>query len=304
MFSRITYAFRETWASFQRNLTLTAAAILTAAVALLLVGVTFLIQEGFSNLLAKWTGGVEMIVYVQPEYSNDQARIDALQQQLASNATVKKVTVLNQQESYEQAKRVLTGQDSLIKNLPVERMPAQLRVVPVDGTADQLPLLKQQYANDPTVWKVALATDDIKVVAKISNFVRRFTIGASVVLLIVAVVLIWNTIRTAMFARRREIEVMKLVGATNWFIRVPFMLEGLLQGLIGSLLSCGGLALVNGLWNNSLGSFGSKDLLTSDLVALQVSGPFLRGVMIIILIIGALVGAVAAGIAASRFLDV
>jgi cell division transport system permease protein len=306
MFSRITYAFRETWASFQRNLTLTAAAILTAAVALLLVGVTLLIQEGFSNLLAKWTGGVEMIVYVKPEYSTDQARIDALEQQLQSNAGVKKVTRLNQAESYEQAKRVLTWQTSLLETLTIEKMPAQLRVVPEEGTAELLPLLKEQFdpKNNPTVWDVGLATDDIKVVAKISNFVRRFTIGASVVLLIVAVVLIWNTIRTAMFARRREIEVMKLVGATNWFIRVPFMLEGLLQGLIGSLLSCGGLALVNGLWNNSLGSFGSKDLLTNDLVALQVSGPYLRGVMIIILIVGALVGAVAAGIAASRFLDV
>ena len=56
----------------------------------------------------------------------------------------------------------------------------------------------------------------------------------SVVLLFAAVLLIWNTIRTAMFARRREIEVMKLVGATNWFIRIPFMLEGLLQGLVGA----------------------------------------------------------------------
>ncbi len=306
MFSRMTYAFREMWASFQRNLTLTAAAILTAAVALLLVGVTLLIQEGFSNLLAKWTGGVEMIVYVKPEYSTDQVRIGALKQELEANAGVKKVTELNQAESYEQAKRVLTGQTSLIETLTVEKMPAQLRVVPEKGAEDLLPLLAEQFssANNPTVLTVGLATDDIKVVAKISNFVRRFTIGASAVLLIVAVVLIWNTIRTAMFARRREIEVMKLVGATNWFIRVPFMLEGLLQGLIGSLLSCGGLALVNGLWNNSLGSFGSKDLLTNDLVALQVSAPFLRGVMIIILIVGALVGAVAAGIAASRFLDV
>ncbi len=57
----------------------------------------------------------------------------------------------------------------------------------------------------------------------------------SVALLFAAILLIWNTIRTAMFARRREIEVMKLVGATDWFIRIPFMLEGLIQGFIGGL---------------------------------------------------------------------
>jgi cell division transport system permease protein len=86
---------------------------------------------------------------------------------------------------------------------------------------------------------VALAEDEFEVISTLSKFVRTVTLVMSLVLLVVAVGLIWNTIRTAMFARRREIEVMKLVGATNWFIRVPFMLEGLLQGLIGAVVSCG-----------------------------------------------------------------
>lgn len=304
MFSRITYAFRETWASFQRNLTLTAAAILTAAVALLLVGVTFLIQSGFANLLAKWQGGVEMIIYVRPEVSNDPARVEALRQQVSGNAAVKDVTVLNQEQSFEIAKKVLVGQPALLKALSVEKMPAQIRVVPVKGSEDLLPILKQQFKDAPNVFQIGLATDTIKLYSKLSQFVRQFTIGASAILMIVAVVLIWNTIRTAMFARRREIEVMKLVGATNWFIRVPFMLEGLLQGLIGSLLSCGGLVLVNSLWGNALGGFGTTDNVTNDLLSLQVTPGYLRGVMLIILAVGALVGALAAGIAATRFLDV
>ena len=77
----------------------------------------------------------------------------------------------------------------------------------------------------------------------------------SITLLFAAVLLIWNTIRTAMFARRREIEVMKLVGATDWFIRIPFMLEGLIQGFIGGVAACGGLWLINNRWTAGVKDF-------------------------------------------------
>jgi cell division transport system permease protein len=116
---------------------------------------------------------------------------------------------------------------------------------------------------------------------------------------VVAVGLIWNTIRTAMFARRREIEVMKLVGATNWFIRIPFMLEGLLQGLIGGVLSCLGLWGLNSAWSGAVADFND-----TELAALVVTDGYMRFVMIILLGIGAIAGAVGSGIAASRFLDV
>ncbi|MGK3946806.1 FtsX-like permease family protein, partial [Streptomyces caeruleatus] len=70
--------------------------------------------------------------------------------------------------------------------------------------------------------------------------------------------LIWNTIRTAMFARRREIEVMKLVGATDWFIRLPFMLEGMLQGLAGGALASSLLWFVNSNWTSGVRDFPSE----------------------------------------------
>ena len=103
-----------------------------------------------------------------------------------------------------------------------------------------------------------------------------------------------------MFARRREIEVMKLVGATDWFIRLPFMLEGLIQGFIGGLAACGGLWLINDRWTAGVSDFPPK----SGFAQLVVSDSFLTGRMLILLGIGMLAGAIGAGIAASRFLDV
>ena len=133
-----------------------------------------------------------------------------------------------------------------------------------------------------------------------SGFVRTVTIGMSLVLLAVAVILIWNTIRTAIFARRREIEVMKLVGATDWFIRVPFVLEGLVQGLVGAAVSCGGLWVLNTAWSNGVAGFKAG----SGVSALVVPGGYLNGVMVSLLVIGAVAGAVGSGVASSRFLDV
>ncbi|MEZ5218026.1 MAG: permease-like cell division protein FtsX [Ilumatobacteraceae bacterium] len=303
MLSRLGYAFRETWASFQRNITLTAAAILTAAVALLLAGATFLIQNSFSNMLAKWQDGVQLIVFVNPGAGPDQ--IEVLRQSLEENEIVASVEFYDQAKSFEQFQKYFAGQTSLLETMTADQMPSQLRVVPVEGAQELLPGLQQQYARQANVFDVGLASDTVRLYAKLSSFVRGVTIVASVVLLVVAVTLIWNTIRTAMFARRREIEVMKLVGATNWFIRIPFMLEGLLQGFIGALAACGGLFALNSLWTNNLKEFSSLEQVTSEnLLALQVAPGYLRGVMIFVLVIGAVAGAIGSGVAASRFLDV
>ncbi|MGA0105969.1 MAG: cell division protein FtsX [Ilumatobacteraceae bacterium] len=301
MFSRIAYAFRETWESFRRNITLTAAAVLTSAVSLLLVGATFLIQRAFENLLVQWRGDVEMIVFVRSDASAEQiALIDSVLRASPKIIDVEKLRYLNKTESYEEAKRIFAGDPVTLGLLTPETMPTQFKVVPLSDDPTLVRSLSDQYRTLPGVEAVALAEDEFEVISTLSNFIRVVTLITSLVLLLVAVGLIWNTIRTAMFARRREIEVMKLVGATNWFIRVPFMLEGLLQGLIGGVVSCGGLWLLNSAWTNGVTGFKPGTGISS----LVVPDSYLTSVMFILLAIGAFVGAVGSAIAATRFLDV
>ncbi len=301
MFSRIGYAIRETWASFRRNLTLTAAAILTSAVSLLLVGTTFLIQRAFENLLVQWRGDVEMIVFVRSDASAEQITlIDSVLRASPTIIDVNKLTYLNKTESYEEAKRIFVGDPVTLSLLTPESIPTQFKVVPLSDDPTLVRSLSDQYRTLPGVEAVALAEDEFQVISTLSNFIRVVTLVMSLVLLVVAVGLIWNTIRTAMFARRREIEVMKLVGATNWFIRVPFMLEGLLQGLLGGVVSCGGLWALNSAWSSGVASFKPGTGISS----LIVPNSYLTSVMLILLGIGAIVGAVGSAIAATRFLDV
>ena len=301
MIQRVSYALRETLANFRRNVTLSVAAVITSAVSLLLVGTTFLIQRAFDNLLVQWKGDVGMIVFVRPDVQTD--ALAFIEQTLKSQPNlidVTKLKYLDKTASYEEAKRVFAGDPTTLSLLSIDTVPTQFKVVPKTTDPELVRNLSTQFRGLPGVSGVALAEDEFEVISTLSGFVRTVTIGMSLVLLAVAVILIWNTIRTAIFARRREIEVMKLVGATDWFIRVPFILEGLVQGLLGAIVSCGGLWALNAAWTNGISGFKSGTGVTS----LVVPDGYANGVMVSLLIIGALAGGIGSGVASSRFLDV
>ncbi len=302
MFSRLSYTFREMWASLRRNLTLTVAAIITSSVSLLLFGLTLLIQRGFDNQLSQWSGGVELIVYVENGASPE--NVTVIREALESTPDVidgAKLEYLDVQASLIEAQRLFAGDPETLQLITAENIPTQFKVVPVEGTsAALLQQLSEGFRKLPKVYSVVFPSKQIEVLESLKGFigVRLYLITAF--LLISAVLLIWNTIRTAIFARRREIEVMKLVGATNWFIRVPFMLEGLLQGLVGGVLASGAMLLFNANWTTGVQAFPSE----SGFGAFVVTGGYPMWIVFWIVLLGMLVGAIGSGTAASRFLDV
>jgi cell division transport system permease protein len=302
VFSRLSYTFREMWASLRRNLTLTIAAIITSSVSLLLFGLTLLIQQGFENQLSQWEGGVEMIVYVENDASPEQVAV--VRQALESTPDVidtDRLQYLDIDGSLAEANRLFAGDPETLQLLTADTIPTQFKVVPVSGTTlELLTQLAINFKTLPKVYDVAFPSDQIEVLDSLSGFigVRLYLITGF--LLLSAVLLIWNTIRTAMFARRREIEVMKLVGATNWFIRLPFMLEGLLQGLVGGVLASGVMLLFNANWTSGVQAFPSD----SGFGAFVVTGGYPLWIVFWIVLLGMLVGAIGSGTAASRFLDV
>jgi cell division transport system permease protein len=297
---RLSYVLRETWASFRRNVTLTLAAIITSAVALLIFGLTLYVQKGFDNTVSLWEGGVEMIVYVNPEASADQRAI--VEQTLTDNAAlVEDFEYCDVNCALADADVRFAADPTTRAQLTEQNIPRSFKVVPRDGTnIEDMQSLDETLRGVPDVRSVVYPGDWVEVVSKVKGFVGLFTLILSILLLLAAILLIWNTIRTAMFARRREIEVMKLVGATDWFIRIPFMLEGLIQGLVGALFANAALWLINNRWTAGVEEFPQD----SGLVAMVVDGDFQATRMLVILFIGMAAGAIGSGIAASRFLDV
>ncbi len=301
MLSRLRYTLRETYASFERNVTLTVAAIITAAVSLLIFGLTLLIQHGFDNLLQRWEGGVEMIVFAKAGAQPDSLQFIEKTLNEQRGITIKTWSYCDVTCSLADADRVLAGDPTTLELLDETNIPTLFKIVPTDGTdVEVLHGLKEIYISLPSVQQVTLAEDQLDLINKLQGFVSTYTTALWIALMGASGLLIWNTIRTAMFARRREIEVMKLVGATDWFIRLPFMLEGLIQGVLGAMAAVGAMTFINWRWTQGVKTFPDA----SGMTALVVVDGYQWTVAIIILIFGALVGMIGSGIAASRFLDV
>jgi len=291
------YVVRETGSNLRRNVGLTVASVLTVVVSLVLVGTSFLIRQGVENATLKWKGGIELIVFMEPKIQPEQR--DALRASLQDNPEVKNLVYVNQRDALKEFQTLFKDSPEMVESVDESILPPSFKVVPRHPEAGAVTSLKEEYKGDAGVKEVVSADDTIRTMQGLTSFISALVFFAAFVLGITAAVLIFNTIRMAMFARRREIEVMKLVGATNWFIRIPFMIEGLIQGLLGSLLAVVSLRVLNDVFTDQLDDRGI-DLLENFAVA---SGD-VSGISIALVVVGVGVGVIFSGIAASLYLDV
>ena len=297
---KVDYVARETATNLTRNVTLTLASVLTVVVSLTLAGSAFMLNQGVNNANDRFRGGIEFIIYLQPTVTEEQKA--SIQRDLEANPDVKDdgITYVDQDETYEEFKRLFGDSPQLVETVTPDILPPSYRVAPRVKDPEVVQALGDQFNDKPGVYDVVFAFEVVKRIQDTFNKIGARFLVASGLLLFAALLLILNTIRVAMFARRREIEVMKLVGATNWFIRVPFMLEGLIQGLVGALFANAALWLINNRWTAGVEEFPAD----SGLASMVIGSDFQATRMLVILIIGAAAGAIGAGIAASRFLDV
>ncbi len=298
MFSRLGYFLRETWINIRRNLTLTVAAILTVAVGVMLVGLGLMARYASTNALGRWQGGVQFEVFLQPNISGDQ--IDALGQELTSHPDIERVEYFSQDQAYELLQEMLSDDPDLVAEVSPETLPSSYRVVPRVAEGELIESLAAQFRQRPGVYSVETGREQVDAIKEWFNSFRWIVMLMSIVLASVSVMLIFNSIRVAMFARRREIEVMKLVCATNSFIRFPFILEGMLHGLIGGIVG----AIAAGVLRNHIEDlFGRSEILAFFRSFTVTSGQF-NTAAILTVVAGVVVGAVGSAFAAGRFLDV
>ncbi len=178
-------------------------------------------------------------------------------------------------------------------------MPPSYRVVPVDPDADVVAELAGQFEGRPGVKTVVSANDTIRDIQDLADEVGTVFLAGSLVLLAAATLLILTNIVSAIRNRGREIEIMKVVGATNWFIRIPFMLEGIMQALLGAVLAWGGLYVID---QRVIGRFSQPDSL--ELMAgFQVESDELIFTGGLVLGIALAVSVVGSSIAVTRYLD-
>jgi len=295
---RIWYYFREAFASIWRNLSLTLAAIFTVAISLALVGSSLLVREGAERATAQFQEGVEFIVFMNADATGEQD--GAIRDVLENSPAIEDYAYVNQEQAYEEFSTLFSDKPDLVNSVSPAVMPPSYRIVPTDPSAANVTELARQFANQPGVKEVATATEAIRQIDDFSTRVSQALLIAAVVLVVVSALLILNTVFTAIGARRQEIEVMKLVGATNWFIRIPFMLEGTIHGLIGAALAIPALFVVD---NKVLAFFQESDAVPL-FRGFAVPDGFVWDTSIWLLLIGGAVGMIGSAIAVTRYLDV
>ena len=291
----IDYVARETWTNLRRNVLMTSAAVLTVAVSLSLVGGAMLLRQGVSRATVQWRGGVELSIFMQPDATPAQS--DTVERQLSQMPEVKKVTYVGQDTAYDEFKRMFANEPDMVESVTAKDLPPSYRVVP--RRAELVDRIGERFRNTEGVRKVVFARETVQTLLKVTRILQVLIFGVAAVLFVSALVLILNTIRMAIFARRREVAIMKLVGATNWFIRVPFMLEGMVQGVAGAAVAFMVVFLGRNLVAQAVNSYDLQ--LIRQLV---VSSQEAIGTGIVILVAGAVIGTLSSAIAVGRFLDV
>jgi len=287
------YFARETATNLRRNVFMTSAAIVVVAVSLALVGGALLLKQGVDKATIQWKGGVEGSIFMKADAAPEE--IDAVDRELRAMPEVKKVRFVTKQGAYEEFRKMFSNSPDMLETLNVDQMPPSFRVVP--RQAQQIDVIGGRFKDRPGVRDVVYAKDTVKALLSVTRYAQLLIWAVAIVLLGAASLLILNTIRMAIYARRREVAVMKLVGATNWFIRVPFMFEGLVQGLIGAAAAFGVVFVVRNFAQHAVRHvelFHEFAVSTSEVI----------GTGVFLIVVGMIVGALGSAIAVSRFLDV
>lgn len=294
---RIAYYIKEAFSSFHHNWVMSFAAILVVLFSVLLVG-TFLVM---GHVVDKVATDVEKKVEIEVFLEDTAPKEDvfSMKRKIEALKEAKSVEYISKKEALDIFIKRNKDNKDLIEQIAGNPLPASYRV-----------FLKNPRLVEKTVAKIKRfpeyekSVNDVdygkKIVGRlfaVTKWLRYIVLVLITFLCFSALALISNTIRLAIYARRREIAIMRLVGASNWFIRWPFLLEGIVQGLAGALLAIGVLAVtkqvVFGKLENQMSWFMST---------LRISPDFYQNMLIMLLVAGVAIGAAGSLIALRRYL--
>jgi cell division transport system permease protein len=286
------YYFRETLQGLRRNGLVSFAAVSTAFIALFLLGGALLVGKEVGLLIQKSEANVEVSIYLRDDISPTQQQ--HLADLLNGMPEVSSIHYESKDEAYRRFQQIFNNQKQLTQNVSKDALPASFRVKLKDP--EQFQLVATRLAGQPGIDKIVDQRDLLKRLFAVTRVFRVGVLAVAIIMLISAGALIGNTVRMAVFARRKEIGIMRLVGATNWFIRTPFLIEGVIEGLLGAGAAIVGLFIMKVAFVDPLrGQIGFFPLISTPDVVSTI--PWL-------IACGVIVSVIAGFFAMVRFLEV
>ena len=278
-------------------------AITTVAITLFIVGFFTLIVYDVQGVIKSVKSQVELVVYLENDISPELK--DYVEEQILSWEETGSAKYVSKEQALERFKEQNEGSD-ILKEIEGNPLPASFEItLKSPEKIDQVAL--RFYDKDGNyiegVNDVIYGKDYVNKLFSITAIIGIIAFFIIAVLLLAAMVLIFNTIRLSIYARRKEIEVMKLVGATNWFVRIPFLFEGFFEGFTGSIISI----IILFFMGNFLLIRGERiiaDTMRIKELAIVGSGNVILYVYIGLVVLGGLIGILSSAIALRRYVKI
>lgn len=297
------YFFSETFTSLKRNFFMGFTAITTVAITLFIVGFFAVIVYDIQGIISSIKSDVELAVYLEDNISEELK--EYIEQYIISWEETDAVRYISKEQALERFKKQNEGSD-ILKEIEGNPLPASFEITlnnpeKIDRVALRF------YDKDGNciegVDEVIYGKNYVNTLFSITAIIGTIAFLIIIALLLAAVVLIFNTIRLSIYARRKEIEVMKLVGATNWFVRIPFLFEGFFEGFAGSVVSIILLYFINKfLWIRVERVI--VDTMRIKELAIVGSGNVISYTYIGVVVLGGLIGLLSSAIALRRYVKV
>lgn len=293
-FSTKWYYIKETFTSLKRNSLMSIASISTVALSILVLGIFLIMVLNVNNLASHLENQVQVTIYMDDSASAEQLK--HMEKVLKSTQGIVKVTPRTKEEALAEFKKRLGEQQKLLAALGEDNpFPASFEIQ-VDNP-ERIPQLVTQFQQMPGVETAKFGQEVVEHLFQLTRVLRIGGILLIVLLAIATLFIISNTIRITVFARRREVNIMKYVGATDWFIRWPFLLEGMLMGFVGAVIAS--LILVQGY-----NAIQAKIYGTLAFFPMLPSWPTMGYLSAGLICVGTLIGALGSSISLRKFLDV
>ena len=291
---------RDTFKSIERNNLMSAASVLSVIAALIILGIFLILTINVQEVTKDVESKLELKVFLQSGYTEQQKT--TIEETLNESPLIESVSFESSQEaldkftvSLEDYAPLLSGYNS--QNNP---MPASFIIRVTDPNDLKAVQTLAMTFKDQGVEYVRYGQEYVEALVTFNKFTNTLSIVVLIVLSLISVFIIYNTIKLTVFARRKEIGIMKYVGATNGYIRAPFILEGTLLGLIGAVVA---FLIIRIAYYYILGLVGGNLFLPVD-ASLASPSVVMGQLVFFFLIYGGFIGAVGSVFAIRKFLDV
>jgi cell division transport system permease protein len=299
---RAQFVFSEVWIGLRRNLTMTIALVVVVAISLSLLGTGLLFVKQVDQTRTFWQGRVQLSVYLCTKLSSSpqctkngpatSAEMASIHQTLVGLPQVTSVTYVSQAAAYAQFKSEFP---SMVSTVSASEIPNSFEVRLKNAQTDS-PIVEANVDGVPGVDQVVDNSAILDKFYRLLGGARNAVVVIAIILIIAAVLLVANTIRLSAFNRRRETSIMRLVGASNFYVQLPFLVEGVIAGMFGWLVASALLVAVKSLWLDTLQQYFpfNVQLTSADLIE----------VIVLVMILGVLLTGATSFLTLRRYLRV